>query len=70
MYTPATMAVPPTVSTAAVHTPRLMGPMAFLSFFLARTKKMPMMVAMMPMAGMRSGKMTVATGHEPPARWT
>ena len=47
------------VRMAAVHTPRLMGAMAFLSFLLARTTNTPTMVARMPMAGMAMGKMTV-----------
>ena len=46
------------VRMAAVHTPRLIGAMAFLSFLPARTTKTPTMVARMPMAGMAIGKMT------------
>ena len=47
------------VRMAAVHTPRLIGAMAFLSFLPARTTNTPTMVARMPMAGMAMGKMTV-----------
>ena len=55
------------VRTAAVHTPRLMGAMAFLSLLPARTTNTPMMVARMPMAGMAMGKMTVLAASAP--RW-
>ena len=50
------------VRMAAVHTPRLIGAMAFLSFLPARTTNTPTMVARMPMAGMAMGKMTVFGG--------
>ena len=55
------------VRMAAVHTPRLMGAMAFLSFLPARTTNTPTMVARMPMAGMAMGKMTVLAASPP--RW-
>ena len=55
------------VRMAAVHTPRLIGAMAFRSFFPARTTKTPTMVARMPMAGMAIGKMTVLAASAP--RW-
>src|SRR5665213_1394257 len=61
------MAVPPMVRMAAVHTPRLIGAMAFLSFLPARTTKTPTMVARMPMAGMAIGKITVLAAS--PLRW-
>ena len=51
-----------TVRTADSQKPRLIGAMALRSLSRARTTKIPMTEAKMPMAGTMSGKMIAGVG--------